>query len=212
MTRDERTEIDAFLGGTSNGESIQSLLEELVRSRIIVSDDCDEITELSGRYDDSRWRSDSLGYTVVTSLGCNFDCPYCFESKHPSLLKPEVAEALVEILEDSLPSINQMNVTWMGGEPLVGKKQLFELSKLFMALCKDHDKQYAASIITNGWYLDAETAKELTAHNVRRAQVTIDGPPDIHNLKRPHRNGGPTFDRIMENVVAACEHIEVFIR
>jgi uncharacterized protein len=212
MAREERHAVEEFVAGHGSGEDIAALLEELVRKRVIINEKHDELAALRQRYDETRWRSDALAYTVVTSLGCNFDCPYCFESKHPSLLKPEVADALAGVLEDSLPNISRLSVTWMGGEPLLGSPQLLDLSDRFISVCDANDKEYSASIITNGWYLTAEMARALDARRVRSAQVTIDGPPDIHDVNRPHRSGGPTFTRIVENIAEAADHIKIQVR
>ena len=208
----ERAVVEGFVAGTDSGESAAELLASLVRMRAITNDDVDEVAELRHRYDTSRWHGGNLGYTVVTSLGCNFDCPYCFEDKHPSLLKAEVADALVTVLEDSVPFVEGLQVTWMGGEPLLGKRQLLDLSDRFLATCATHGLGYRASIITNGWYLDGPTARALAERQVTSAQVTIDGPPDVHDLKRPRVGGGPTFDRIVDNIGFAAEHLDVAIR
>ncbi len=212
ISGEERRAVEAFVAGHGSGQQVAPLLEDLVRKRVILDEYHDELGELRQRYDQTRWRSDALAYTVVTSLGCNFDCPYCFEAKHPSRLKQEVADALVGVLNDSLPHLNTLSVTWMGGEPLLGSEQLFELSDRFIEICDKNCKDYSASIITNGWYLTAKMARALTAARVRSAQVTIDGPPDIHNANRPHNNGGPTFNRIVENVDAAADEIAISVR
>lgn len=212
MTADEWRGVETFVAEDHNGHGYEDRLAELVRMRALYPSGANEIDELRTRYDRSRHQSGTLGYTVVTSLGCNFDCPYCFESKKPSLLKAGVADALVDLLRDSLPTINALSVTWMGGEPLVGKAQLLDLSDRFIEICKANDKAYQASIITNGWYLDADTATALVARNVTSAQVTIDGPPDVHNTARPHRNGGGTFDRIVANLQASADIIDIAVR
>ncbi len=208
----DRRRIESFVHVGGPGDGVEALLTDLVSKRVIVNAGHDELAELRRRYDDTRWRSDALAYTVVTSLGCNFDCPYCFESKHPSLLKPLVADALVDVLRDSLPNIGRLSVTWMGGEPLLGSNQLLDLSARFIEVCAASGKEYSASIITNGWYLDSGMARALTAAKVSSAQVTIDGPPDVHNTNRPHTSGGPTFDRIVQNVADAADEIDIHIR
>lgn len=212
MSVTDRDQVRAFVEDEGSGEGIETLLTDLVTRRVIVNDHADELAELRRRYDDSRWRSDTLGLTVVTSLGCNFDCPYCFEDKKPSLLKPAVADALVGILGDSLPSIGRVSVTWMGGEPLLGSEQLLALSDRFMRICTTSDIEYSASIITNGWYLDGPMAQALAAARVHSAQVTIDGPPDVHDAHRPHLNGGSTFERIVTNIGEAADHLDVHVR
>lgn len=212
MTVAERVRVEAFVERGATGEGIDALLTDLVARRVIITDQVDELAELRRRYDDDRWRSDALGLTVVTSLGCNFACPYCFEDKHPSVLKPEVADAIVGIVGESLPSIGRLSVTWMGGEPLLGKDQLLALSERLIDVCRRHDKEYRASIITNGWYLDGATAAALAAARVDSTQVTIDGPPDVHDRTRPHATGGPTYERIVANLGEAADHLDIHVR
>jgi uncharacterized protein len=50
-----------------------------------VEDDTDELAILAGRYAASR-RNSRFALTILTSLGCNLDCPHSYEKKHPSIL------------------------------------------------------------------------------------------------------------------------------
>ena len=50
-----------------------------------MEDDTDELAILAGRYAASRRNSRRFALTIVTSLGCNLDFPYCYEKKHPSI-------------------------------------------------------------------------------------------------------------------------------
>ena len=85
--------VQAFLAADDDGEAIADQLGALVAGRFLTDDSVDELAVLRGRYLQSRFAG-SLGLTVVTSLGCNFDCPYCFEDKSPSRLKPAVRDAI----------------------------------------------------------------------------------------------------------------------
>ncbi len=208
----ERVAAERYLAGESASGCSASLLEGLARGRMVVSDDIDEIQLLATRYALSRNDTSRLAMTIVTSLGCNFDCPYCFEDKHPSILGPEVEEACLQLLKDQIPTISNFFVGWYGGEPLVGKRPLISMSKRFIALCDDAGVGYAANIVTNGYLLDEQTCQELQECRVGTAQITLDGPPDIHNKMRPLATGGPTFDRIVENLRHAVEYMGVAIR
>lgn len=205
------TRVEQFCAGRDNGAGIEELLETLVGRRYLTDDDVDEIAVLRSRYLRGR-HTGSLGLTIVTSLGCNFDCPYCFEDKSPGHLKPEVANAIIKLVEDSPDDIPGVRVTWMGGEPLLASRELFALSERLIETCDRRSFAYDAAIITNGWYLDAEMATRLHAHKVRSAQVTIDGPQDIHDEYRPRLNSGSTFHRVIDNVEAAAENMNVAVR
>jgi uncharacterized protein len=187
-------------------------IEQLVRARVVVTDRIDERDDLERRFLLARQGRGSLSLTVVASLGCNFDCPYCFEEKRPSKLKPAVSDAIVDLVRDSLPNLDDLDVTWFGGEPLQATDEILELSDRLLEVCREGDVGYHARIVTNGWYLTAEVARDLVARGVEVAQVTIDGPERIHDQMRPHINGGGTFRRIVDNIVAAADVIDVNVR
>ncbi len=52
-----------------------------------------------------------------------------------------------------------------------------------------------SSLITNGTLLTEGIFNELMRYNLQSIQVTIDGPPEIHNKRRPMKGGGPSFAR-----------------
>lgn len=213
LTDDERAVVDRFLSDPEYDVSgYVPLLEALVRARILVADAIDELAVLQQRYHRSRHATNSLRLTIVTSLGCNFACPYCFEAKEPALLLDEVADAIVDRVEAALPDLEQLGVTWFGGEPLLGKRQLLDLSGRLVGMCTRGAVKYSASIITNGWHLDGPTAKQLADHHVRSAQITLDGPPDVHDRRRPRIGGASTFWTIVDNLREAVEHLRIVVR
>ncbi len=55
-------------------------------------------------------------------------------------------------------------------------------------------------MVTNGFYLNLLTPNIITELNLSFIQVTIDGPKDNHDSRRPLGNGSGTFDKIIENI------------
>ncbi len=212
VANDERPAVDRFLEGDDDCGCSPGVLEQLTRGRMLVADDADEVETLRIRYQMSRYNPRHLGFTIVTSLGCNFDCPYCFEDKHPSILGDDVQAALLALVDDSMPNIRDLSVTWFGGEPLLGKRPLISLSDAFIERCDRAGVEYSAGIVTNGWLLDDKTCRELAERRVTTCQVTIDGPPDVHDVMRPLVGGKPSFWRIVENLHHAVEHLDVTVR
>ncbi|MFI5015218.1 MAG: radical SAM protein [Hyphomicrobiales bacterium] len=188
------------------------VLANLVAGSMLVADDADEVESLARRYRAGRENASRFALTIVTSLGCNFACPYCFEEKHPSIMDAEVQEQVLQLVDDQLPRIGSFHVTWFGGEPLVGKKSLLALSDAFMARCDRGGVAYDADIITNGYLLDAGTCAELAARRVTSAQVGLDGPPDVHDRMRPLVNGKGSFKVILANLHHAVAHLQVSVR
>lgn len=179
---------------------------------MLIPDDLDEIQLLAQRYEASRYDARHLGMTIVTSLGCNFDCPYCYESKEPSIIDQEVKLLILRVLEDQLTRIATFGVTWFGGEPLIGKQSLLDLSDAFIARCDSAGVNYHASIVTNGSLLDRHTALQLRERRVKSVQVTIDGPPDVHDRMRPYVSGRGSFWQILNNLHHTVDNFDVSVR
>ena len=74
---------------------------------MIVNDDLDELEVLERRYRAGTTDRTTFALTIVTSLGCNFDCPYCFEAKVPSILDEETERLLLEVLDEQLPALER---------------------------------------------------------------------------------------------------------
>ena len=93
---------------------------------MVLPSETNEFEMLSKIYQTSRYNNSHFGLTIVTSMGCNFDCPYCFESKYPSIMNDEVQQNILKLLERQISDnkIRSLHVTWFGGEPLLGKKPL----------------------------------------------------------------------------------------
>ncbi len=212
VNREDHRALEGFLAGDDESGCRPALVAELAKGRMVISDDFDELKALAGLYRLSRYDTSAFGLTIVTSLGCNFDCPYCFEAKHPSIMDEEVQAALIQILDDQLPTIRRFHVSWFGGEPLVGKRPLLALSDVFIERCDANGVEYGAGITTNGYLLDERTCVELEERRVAHAQVSLDGPPEVHNRMRPLANGHGTFWPIVENLHHAVEHLSISIR
>jgi uncharacterized protein len=209
---DDYHALSHFLEDPSQSDCSAHVLEQLIHGRMLVVDNADEVNLLAQRYAASRSLKSRFVLTLVTSLGCNFDCPYCFEAKHPSIMDKGVQSAVLRILEDQLPRIQSFSVTWFGGEPLVGKKPLLALSDAFIERCERANVAYDADITTNGYLLDERTCRALRDRKVTSLQLCLDGPPEIHDRMRPRANGHGTFWHIIENLHYAIKYMKVRIR
>ncbi|HEY5629533.1 MAG TPA: radical SAM protein, partial [Candidatus Limnocylindrales bacterium] len=211
LSSDEWAATQAFLAGSERFPAVE-LLRDLTLGRMIVTHDIDELETLERRYRAGTADRTSFGLTIVTSLGCNFDCPYCFQVKPRAILDDETVGLLVGVLDQQLPTIERFEVTWFGGEPLLGAERLYELSDAFIRRCDAAGVAYAAGIVTNGYLLTPDVARRLRDLRVGRAQVTLDGPAETHDLMRPLRNGKGTFEVILDNVVACADILPISIR
>ena len=143
-----------------------------------------------------------VGLTICPTMGCNFDCPYCFENHFARKMTQEVQDDVVALAGRMLDAsgAKSISVTWFGGEPLLAPDVIESLSERLMALAGERGGEYGASIITNGYLLSQDLADMLGRCKVDSAQITIDGLGATHDATRYLRGGGPTFERIVANL------------
>jgi uncharacterized protein len=156
-----------------------------------------------------------LGLTILTTEACNFSCFYCHQKHNPTHLRQEVAQSIEKFVERRAPGLDRLDISWFGGEPLVNKKMVVELSKKFVRICVDNDIALHSAMSTNAYYLDRDLFSELLQLEFKRFQITFDGPSEIHNKSRTSKNGEPTFATIWNNVVSykpVDREFEIIIR
>ena len=143
-----------------------------------------------------------VSLTICPTMGCNFDCPYCFEDHRRGKMSEAVQDDVVALAERMLDASGgkSLHVTWFGGEPLLAPDIIESLSGRLMALADARGGSYSAGIITNGYLLSQNVADMLGRCKVVRAQITIDGLGATHDATRHLRGGGPTFERITDNL------------
>jgi uncharacterized protein len=211
LSADEWDATHEFLAGSERLPGLE-LLRDLTLGRMLVMSDLDELALLERRFRKRTGDRTSFALTIVTSLGCNFDCPYCFQVKPRAVLDDETVGLLLDVLEEQVATIRQFGVTWFGGEPLLATERIFELSDAFIERCDAAGVAYSAGIVTNGYLLTPDVARRLHAARVESAQITLDGPAETHDLMRPLRSGKGTFEVVLDNVVACADLLPISIR
>ena len=187
-----------------------SVLEELDEDHPIIQRffKCGVITRID-EYAmlEARGRVSSCGQhtvlmTICPTMSCNFDCTYCFENHFASRMSEQVQDDVVALAGRLLEAAKaeRLSITWFGGEPLLATDIIASLSERLKSVAAEHGAEYHADIITNGYLLSQETADLLERASVEKAQITLDGLGPKHNATRRLAGGGPTFDRIVENL------------
>jgi len=186
--------------------------KELYEMGFLIKENESELGLIKDAYWYNKYLDNTLHITIMTTLNCNFACPYCFETRRNINIFPEIQEAIINFIIENLSNKTQLHIDWYGGEPLVNKDVIYSMSERLIKLCETKEIKYFASITTNGYLLTEEEAKKLASYNVESAQVTIDGPKNIHNKMRPLMGGEPTFDVIIENMKVASKYLIINIR
>lgn len=120
----------------------------------------------------------------------------------------DIQDRIVRYVVDHSPPLEKLFVTWFGGEPLLELPVIERLTERFLALPAD----YEASIITNGSLLSGKVSKRLVDLRITWAQITLDGPREVHDARRPLAEKHPSFDRILGNIAKADPGLTIKIR
>ncbi len=187
------------------------LKRELRKGHMIIDDYLDEIELIKYVSNSARYDKDYLGLTIATTQACNFVCPYCYEKGIEfKNMSDETANNIVDFIKNNIKNDSYLDITWYGGEPLLGIGVIEKISEEILKYI-NIDK-YNASIVTNGYLLTREYAEKLNKYKVRTAQITLDGPPKIHDARRKLASGEGTFNKIIENIKNTCDLIDITIR
>jgi uncharacterized protein len=213
--------VDAAMSVAGNERYLASVLENLRKGAFIVERGLDERKKIDEAVKLIRFDDTTLTLTIAPTLACNFQCDYCYQGDHTKnqVMSKEVSNKLLDFVKKKLEGKRTLAVSWYGGEPLLAKAQeiLFGLSGKFISFCDEKKKEkifYNAMIVTNGYFLTRDVARRLADLKVFTAQVTLDGDREVHDRRRVLRGGGPTFDRILENLVHVVEdgQLDIHIR
>ncbi len=196
----------SFIGGDVEGR--------LVDNGILIEDSFDEMGFLKYVHYKTKFSNDTLFLTIAPTLDCNFACPYCYENRRPGKMSAEIQDALISYIQDCISGgVNNLNITWYGGEPLMYLDVLESLSRKIVSVTQASNCLLSMHLVTNGYLLTQRNIELLDELGVTRVQITLDGLKPNHDIRRPLKNGAGTFDKIMENLTLFCDSpIEVVIR
>ena len=200
---------------SANDSELSQLAAELAKGGFLIDDSEDELEHLKTMEMIARFSTESMNLTIAPTLGCNLDCIYCYEQKPKisPVMGDNVIENLLNFVEKKLISSRWLRVSWYGGEPLLTKKVVINLSESLIECCDQHECTYVAGMVSNCYLLDRALAEELKERcRIESVQATIDGPQKIHDERKPLKNGKGTFERIIGNLKEMCDIFKVSIR
>lgn len=218
LTPEKAPAVERLLADPSSAatDEERGFVEVLRARRLVVDDGVDELAVLADMHRRRRHAADTLALTIAPTLACNFRCDYCFEHPSTAVMPRTVEEALPAFVERQLRGargLEHLQVAWFGGEPTLVPDLVERLSERLRAVCdRTGVRMEPAGIVTNGYLLDRAMAERLARCGIAAAQVTLDGPRDLHDARRPLANGAGTYERILDNVAQASAVLQVTVR
>jgi len=144
-----------------------------------------------------------LRFVFCPSYQCNLKCIYCFEKDLPYNPNKFMSS---KTLEDAINTAEEISkeksgkvdsVELFGGEPLLLKNKA--LLKKILKFAKDKDAPI--TIVTNGVMAkDFIDILLLVKEKIEMLQITVDGPPEIHDKRRKFPSGRGSFNKISKSI------------
>ena len=140
---------------------------------------------------------------VDTTNSCNLSCTYCY-NKLNSIGGAELSDTqFLEMIKKVIKELNPVAVSFSGGETLLRKKLFFRAARMLK------NNAIEVRINTNGFLLDAKTAKEMKRIGVDLVRITVDNLDSLKITTRGGKSLNDIFDILSKyfvsnKVVLAC--------
>lgn len=200
----DKQEYDIVDNAIKENIKIPKDFKELLDNDLLIRKEIDEKELFLKDLDKCLKENKHFTVHILPTTGCNFNCPYCYQSgiERNFFLNDEILEKILKYIKGYLKGkdINEATLVIHGGEPTVNWNPVTKLLPKIDLIFKKYGIKYRTQIVSNGFNLTKEKADLLSKYNWRRFQVTLDGPPESHNKRRILKNGGETFDKIIQNI------------
>ena len=206
-----KEEAEKFATGDFAGLSPALRERLLLRGHLTRKSEAEELADMKliGRVHRMIPARSGIGIVIMPTYDCNFRCPYCYEQHRlkngqkwlESTMSHEMIEGVFAAIENyKARGYSIGECTLYGGEPFLAKN--IDVVREIAGHCKKLG--ISMSAITNGYDLESYL-DFLDEYNCKHLQVTVDGVGEANDRRRIHKDGVPTYDRILKNVELALQ-------
>jgi len=164
-----------------------------------------------------RFTKKAISLFLGLTSRCNLACIYCYQSLRPSMDGYDLSErewhSLHGLLERRVKGgTDFIAIALYGGEPLLNTSMAKKVVKDVERLASEYGIKKELAVITNGTIYSKDVEEVVTAVNT--IQVTVDGVKEVHDGRRPFKNGRGSFSTIVDNTLAFVDkhHKSIGIR
>jgi uncharacterized protein len=191
----------------NDSEALRSLLD----AGVLIEDDLDEDSYLK-KLRESMFSSDFISIFLSLTSRCNLACKYCYQSTRPQIEGEDLThdkwktlyDFIVKRVEEGAKSVF---IALYGGEPLLNPAVALSITRDLSKLSQEYSVKSEVGLITNGTIYSKDV--EDIYENVATVQITIDGPREVHDKRRPFKSGEGSFDIIFNNLLKILDRHSV---
>lgn len=194
--------------GTPTDPALIATLQE--RGYVFPSQEAETqlFAELRDAFEKAR-KGEVLRLAICPTFQCNLACKYCYEGQLPQTSTKALTEEdvlhLFEVIDSNYGTRGRrVSIELTGGEPLLPRNRA-AVERVFTETAR---RGHHIGAVSNGVCLASHFADLFIRHREHMSfvQVTLDGPPAIHNNRRPFRNGAETFQHIANSLDFLVTH------
>ncbi|MHB8913473.1 MAG: radical SAM protein [Minisyncoccota bacterium] len=181
-------------------------INNFIEHGFLINEDADEFSAWSELlYTTRNEKAHVFTFHFEPTLQCQFRCSYCFENgiDRGQPMRLETLKKSLDWFREYLrinSGVDSLRLKFFGGEPLLHEGMVAQTLKEYSALCRENKLDLSIEITTNGELLNERVARLFSQYNWHRVQITLDGPADIHDMRRHGVGKRPTYTNIMKNV------------
>ena len=187
------------------------LYEQMLEKEFIVPSEKNEVASMISEWKKQDNDPSYFGMIINPTLGCNLRCWYCYEEhEKKNIMDAKVVNSICRLIDKKviLPQMRNLNVSFFGGEPLLGFNNVVLPILSFAAYkCKEHGLNLNSNFTTNGVLLTDTVLTKLEQVGLTKPatfQISLDGNRNYHNHSRIGANHEPTYDVIIKNIIEAA--------
>lgn len=175
------------------------IFEKLMKNKVLIPEGVDEFHYIWDQHKKAIQNTDKLRLTILPTLSCNLDCPYCYETRRDSKMEPQVVSNIKSYVKNKIGNLEELSVSWFGGEPLLYPDIIQDIGSFGSELASKAEVKFSSNITTNATLLSEDNIRKLVDAEVKGAQITLDGSKNRHNQTRVPADGGSTYEQIVSN-------------
>ena len=188
----------------------EEMVSNLVSAGFVVDGNVDEVEKYLYFYDATRFATSAgiLSIAFLPTYDCNLACPYCLQGqdKKAQRITPEGVDRILVFARKEIGKMKDQGIVpkairvfLYGGEPLLEKERIRQFCKGIKCLSDDAGIPAEFSMTSNFTLLDDDFIDFIEEFHIV-TQVSIDGTPQQHDVRRIMRGGQGTYDRILANL------------
>ncbi len=142
--------------------------------------------------------------SLAIAQKCNMGCTYCYADQGDfggpmKNMSADTARQSIDLLLKDCDTGSKVQVTFLGGEPLINRKALRETTQYAVEQGRSKNVQVNFSLTTNGTLLKEDDAAFFEEYGFA-VTISLDGIGEQHDNLRPLKNGAGTYQQIIEKI------------